>query len=318
MKKLLLMLVSFLQSLGENGNILIPASTGHNTDDKYSPLVEPNLWYNNIFQPGVTFTPKYQLGAAGQILVHKPGVATITATAPGADFSDSIAQDTLITIAINKQFNRSRKIYNATEATVAYPIAAAEMETATQEIAKAWTLEGYKAIATDTSVSVSDNVTTALAAGTVYDQIVSDRQKLVEAGATPDVIIVSPKIYAYLLQSDEFQRTGVIGDNAVSGGRVGQVAGMTVVEYQAVDSAIADGTTISGGTGSDITWASGDEMEYVMYDHDTFSIVSSVNMARVKDSENFNGVKVQLEMVSGFKVTNPARVLLKYHDASAT
>lgn len=317
MKKLLVILVSFLINMGENGNILIPASTGHNTDDKYSALVEPNLWYNNIFQPNVTYTAKYQMGAASQILVHKPGVATITSTAPGADFNDSIVQDSLVTISLNKQFNRSRKIYGATAATVAYPIAAAELETATREIAKAWTLEGYQALAKDTSVSVSDTVATAVSDTTVYDQIVSDRQKLVEAGVTPDVIIVSPKVYGYLLKSPEFQRTGTIGDQAIAGGNVGQVAGMTVVEYQAVDSGIADGSTISGGTGSDITWASGDEMEYVMYDHDTFSIVSSVNMVRVKDSENFNGTKAQIEMVSGFKVTNPARVLLKYHDASA-
>ena len=61
-------------------NLLYPASTGHYTDDKYSALLEPNLWYNNIFIPGVTYTDKYQLGPAGQIFVHKPGVGTVTPT----------------------------------------------------------------------------------------------------------------------------------------------------------------------------------------------------------------------------------------------
>lgn len=313
MKKLLLILVSFLINMGENGNILIPASSGHNTDDKYSALVEPNLWYNNIFQPNVTYTAKYQLGAAGQILVHKPGVATITPTAPGADFSDSIVQDSITTISLNKQFNRSRKIYNATEATVAYPIAAAELETATQEIAKAWTLAGVQALIGETSIIVSDNLTTLVDKTTVFDQMVDDRAKLVKLGATPDVAIVSPSVYAMLLKSDEFQRTGTIGDMAIAGGRVGQIGGMTVIEYQALDAAAVDGTTIGG-----VTWASGDELEYVLYDHDAFSIVSSVNMVRVKDSENFNGTKAQVEMVSGFKLTNPSRALLKFHDVSAT
>ena len=310
MKRLFNFLLSILAN--ENGNILIPASTGHNTDDKYSALVEPNLWFNNIFQPGVTFTAKYQLGSAGQILVHKPGVATVTPTAPGADFSDAIVQDSLVTIALDKQFNRSRKIYGATENTVAYPIAASELETGIQEVAKGWTLSGVKELIGATSIIVSDNVLTVTSDTTIYDQIVDDRQKLVLQGARPDVVIVSPKVYGYLLKSPEFQRTGMIGDQVVAGGNVGTIAGMTVVEYQALDAAAVDGATIGG-----ITWASGDELEYVMYDHDAFSIVTSVDMVRVKDSERFNGTLAQIEMVSGFKLTNPSRALLKYHDLSA-
>jgi len=158
MKKLLVFLLGILAN--ENGNILIPASTGHNTDDKYSALVEPNLWLNNIFQPGLTFTAKYQLGAAGQILVHKPGVGTVTPTAPGADFSDAIVQDSLVTISLDKQFNRSRKIYGATEATVSYPIAASELEMATREVAKGWTLTGVKELIGTSSIIVSDNILT--------------------------------------------------------------------------------------------------------------------------------------------------------------
>ena len=300
-------------------NLLYPASTGHYTDDKYSPLVEPNLFANNIFQPGVTFTDRYQLGAAGQIFVHKPGIATVSSTAPGADFSDSIVQDSLITIQLNKQFNRSRKIYGATEEAVAYPIAAVEMETAIKEVRQGWTKEAYQALATDTSVSVSDNVLTLVTASTVYDQIVADRQKLVEANVEPDTIIVSPSVYGMLLKSDEFQRTGAIGDAAVSDGRVGRIAGLNVIEYQGVDSAIADDTTISGGTGSDITWATGDEMEYVIYDSEAFSIVTSVEAIRlVTEPTRFVGSLAQVQIVSGFKVTNPAKVLLKYHDLSAT
>ena len=122
-----------------------------------------------------------------------------------------------------------------------------------------------------------------------------------------------------LLKSDEFQRTGTIGDAAVGDGRVGRIAGLNVIEYQGVDSAIADDTTISGGTGSDITWATGDEMEYVIYDSEAFSIVTSVEAIRlVTEPTRFVGSLAQVQIVSGFKVTNPAKVLLKYHDLSAT
>jgi hypothetical protein len=296
-------------------NLLYPASTGHYTDDKYSPLVEPNLFANNIFQPGITFTDKYQLGAAGQIFVHKPGVGTITPTAPGADFSDSIVQDSLITIQLNKQFNRSRKIYGATVASVAYPIAATEIETAVKEIRAAWNLQAVKSLIGESSIKVSDNITTLATASTIYDQIVADRQKLVEAKANPDTIIVSPSVYALLLKSDEFQRTGTIGDAAVADGRVGRIAGLNVVEYESLDDAAANGASIGG-----ITWvAADDELEYVIYDHDAFSIVTSVNATRVVDEPTrFVGTLAQVEIVSGFKLTNPNRALLKFHDKSAS
>jgi len=298
-------------------NLLYPASTGHYVDDKYSPLLEPNLWYNNIFQPGVTFTDKYQLGAAGQIFVHKPGTGTVSPTVPGADFSDSVVQDSLITISLNKQFNRSRKIYGATLASVAYSAAASEMETAIREVQQGWTKAAYQALAADTSVQVSDTTDTAATASTVYDLIVADRQKLVEEGASPNTLIVSPSVYGLLLKSDEFQRTGQIGDQVVADGRVGRIAGLTVVEYQGVDSDIADDTTVSGGDSSDITWATADEMEWVMYDSDAFSIVTSVEATRlVQEPTRFVGTLAQVQIVSGFKVTNPDRVLIKYTDAA--
>jgi len=295
-------------------NLLYPAATGHYTDDKYSALLEPNLWYNNIFVPGVTYTDKYQLGPAGQIFVHKPGVGTVTPSAPGADFSDAIVQDSLVTIPLNLQFNRSRKIYGATLASVAYAAAASEMETAIQEIKKAWTLAGYQALIGAVGTINSTNILTVLSASTVYDTIVNDRAKLVGTGVKPDTIIVSPKVYGYLLQSDEFQRTGTVGDNAVSNAIVGRVAGLNVVEYEATDSGAIDAATIGG-----ITWAAGDEMEYVMYDSDAFSIVTSVEAMRlVEEPTRFVGTLAQVQIVSEFKLTNPARCLLKFHDLSAT
>lgn len=295
-------------------NLLYPASTGHYTDDKYSPLVEPNLFANNIFQPGVTFTDKYQIGPAGQIFVHKPGTGTITPTVPGADFSDSVVQDSLITIQLNKQFNRSRKMYGATMASVAYPMAASEMETALQEVKQAWNLQAVKSLIGETSIKVSDNITTLATASTIYDQIVADRQKLVEAKANPDTIIVSPSVYSLLLKSDEFQRTGTIGDNAVADGRVGRIAGLNVIEYQSLDDAAVDAATIG-----DITWAAADELEYIIYDSDAFSIVTSVEAIRlVEEPTRFVGTLAQVQIVSGFKLTNPNRALLKFHDSSAS
>ena len=297
-------------------NLLYPASTGHNVDDKYSALVEPNLFAGNVFQPGVTFTDKYQVGAAGQIFVHKPGIGTITPTHPGADFSDAIVQDSLVTISLDKQFNRSRKIYQATLNSVSYPIAAAELEAALAEVREAWNLQATKSLIGETSILVSDNITTVAATdgSDIYDQIVADRKKLRDAKANPNTIIVSPATYAKLLKAPEFQRSVQLDNEVIRDAMVGRVAGLNVYEYENLDAAAVDGATIGG-----ITWATADELEYVIYDSDAFSIVTSVEAVRmVEEPTRFVGVLAQVQIVTGFKLTNPSRALLKFHDASAS
>lgn len=300
--------------------LLYPDTTGHYVDDKYSPLVEPNLFAGNVFQPGLSFTDKYQIGPAGQIMVHKPGISTITATHPGADFSETVVQDSLITISLNKQFNRARKIFGATVASVAYGIAAAELETAVQEVKDAWNLEAAKAIVSADGVRVVKNITTVCASNDIYDTIVDARQALRALKANPDTILVSPTTYGLLLKSDEFQRSVDLDNSVIRDAYVGRIAGLNVFEYENLESAGGNITNANGASTADITWQAGtDSLEFVVYDHDALSIVTSVNVVGVWDGmPRYNGVTCNVEIVSGFKLTNPSRAILKIHDNSAT
>lgn len=299
-------------------NLLYPASTGHTVDDKFSPLVEPNLFAGNVFQPGISFTDKYQIGPAGQIMVHKPGVGTVTATAPGADFNETIVADSIITISLNKQFNRARKIYGATVASVAYGIAASELETALQEVKAAWNIEAASAIVDEPNIRLVKNITVACSDSTVYDDIVGARQALRELKANPDTILVTPAVYGNLLKSDEFQRSVEIDNEVVRDAYVGRIAGLNVFEYEDLQSAAGNLTTPNAG--ANIAWQAGtDVLEFIVYDHDALSAVTSVNVVGVWDGmPRYNGVVAEVEMVSGFKLTNPSRAILKIHDVSAT
>ena len=299
--------------------LLYPASTGHYVDDKYSSLVEPNLFAGNVFQPGATFTDKYQTGPAGQIFVHKPGVGTVTSTTPGADFNETVVGDSLITISLNKQYNRARKIYGATTASVAYDIAAAELETALQEVRTAWNIDAASAIVDADGIRVLSNITTLTAANDIYDSIVDARQALRELKANPDTLIVSPATYSKLLKAPEFQRSVQPDTAVIRDAFVGRIAGLNVYEYENLSSAAGNLTNINGTT-DDITWdADNDALEYIVYDHDALSIVTSVNVVGIWDGmPRYNGVVAEVEIVSGFKLTNPERAILKIHDASAS
>lgn len=299
-------------------NLLYPASIGHYVDDKYSPLVEPNLFAGNVFQPGLSFTDKYQIGPAGQIMIHKPGVGTVSATVPGADFNETVVQDSLITISLNKQFNRARKIYGATVASVAYGIAASELETAIQEVQAAWNIEAASAIVDEPNVRLLNNITVAAADNTIYGMIVDARQALRALKANPDTVIVSPTVYGNLLKSDEFQRSVDLDNQVIRDAYVGRIAGLNVFEYEDLGSAAGNLTTPNAG--ANIAWQAGtDVLEFIVYDHDALSAVTSVNVVGVWDGmPRYNGVVAEVEIVSGFKLTNPSRAILKIHDVSAT
>jgi len=284
-----------------------PASNGKFVDDRFSALVEPNLFDNNVFQPGVTFTDKYTLGAAGQIYIHKLGKVTVTAGEPGQDFVDTNTADSLITITLNKAFRRSEKIYGATAAAVAYPIAAAHLEQALADVREAWNREAVLQIIKD-KVDQTDGspvgpssvlAATALTKDNVYKSIVDDRGVLVANKANPNTLIVSPATYALLLQSEEFVRASDLARETVATGMVGSVAGLRVFEYSGI------------GADMPVTPTANRKIEYIMYDADAFSIITNVEVLRLQDSERFSGVLCQVEVVSGFKLTNPDRALIK-------
>jgi acetyltransferase-like isoleucine patch superfamily enzyme len=291
-----------------------PASDGKFVDDRFSALVEPNLFDNNVFQPGITFTDKYTLGAAGQIFIHKLGKVTVTVGEPGQDFSDTNTADQTIAITLNKAFRRSEKIYGATAAAVAYPIAAAHLEQALADIRESWNREAAKTIIAEKYNFANGSVVgpgsvlgsgTALAANNIYKSIVDDRAVLVAAKARPDALIVSPATYALLLQSEEFVRASDLAYETAASGQVGQVAGLRVFEYSGFETF----TMTVSGTPDDFL------PEYIMFDHDAFSIVTNVEVLRLVDSERFNGTLAQVEIVSGMKLTNTDRALVKIKEA---
>jgi hypothetical protein len=291
-----------------------PASTGKFVDDRFSALVEPNLFDANVFQPGITFTDKYTLGAAGQIFIHKLGKVTVTVGAPGEDFTNTNTADSTVAITLNKAFRRSEKIYGATAASVAYPIAAAHLEQALADIRESWNKEAAKTIIAEKYNFANGSVTgpssvlgsgTALTKDNVYKSIVDDRAVLVAAKARPDALIVSPATYALLLQSEEFVRASDLARETVSTGQLGQISGLNVFEY----SGLEQFTMTVSGTPDDFL------PEYIMLDHDAFSIVTNVEVIRLVDDINSNSVLCQVEIVSGMKLTNTDRALVKIKEA---
>ena len=79
-------------------------------DEKYASIVEPNLYYDSVLQPNLTFTDKYTTGPAGGLFIHKLGAGSLLApTTPAGDFSSAVTVDSLIQITLNNAFRKIRK-----------------------------------------------------------------------------------------------------------------------------------------------------------------------------------------------------------------
>ena len=105
---------------------------GLHVDERYSAILEPNLYFNPILVPGVTCTDKYETGPAGQIFVHQLNTSAVEAGTPGRDFTDEVAADTLIPIQINNNFQKSKKIYGVQAAAVSFAAGNEYLATAIQ------------------------------------------------------------------------------------------------------------------------------------------------------------------------------------------
>ena len=75
----------------------MPLYGNQNVDVAYSAAIEPNLYSDTVLIPGVTYTEKYQIGPAGQIMVHKlDGGNSVEPGTPGRDFVDETAKDAFV------------------------------------------------------------------------------------------------------------------------------------------------------------------------------------------------------------------------------
>ena len=274
-----------------------------NVDEKYSSILEPNLYYNSVFAPGTTFTDKYEAGPAGGIYVHKLDTAAVTVGTPGRDFSDVTASDSLIQIVLNNNFQQSKKIYGVQAAAVSINLANEELSVATAEVAEAWNQAGLACLVSEGTTASS---TASITKNSVKKAILDARKQIVEAKGKADVLLASPATFACILEAAGAEYVPQANEYINRTGSVGQWLGLTVLECAGLSAANAKYYNAAGS----LVTASFSGVDFIMYNKEALSIITNVDVARIVDSENFNGSKAQVEMNSGFKVTSAAQVVV--------
>lgn len=273
-----------------------------NVDEKYSPILEPNLFSDSILVPEVTYTDQYEEGAAGAIYVHKLNTTAVEPGAPGRDFSDEASEDTLIPILLNNNYQKSKKIYGVQAAAVSFPIADEQLSLATQEVKEGRQLSALACLVQEgTADSDSADITKPTSA------FLASRQAITTAKGKSDIVFCHPEYFTMLLEEAGDKFTPVRNDRVAETGAIGTYMGHTFIECPQL--AETQGKYYDS-TGS-LKTVDFSKVQYIVYNHMALSIIDNLEAMRIVDSENFVGSKAQVEMNTGFKLTNAKLAIVR-------
>jgi len=275
-------------------------------DEVYSDSIEPNLYYDSILIPEVTYTEKYKEKSGG-IFIHKLTSAGFVApTTPASDFSHTQRADTLIQVVFNNNFKKSGKIFGVSAAAVGFNKAEEELAETLKEISEGWQLSGLACLMNE-GTDAAD--TTALTTTNIKAKFIGLRKTLKLAKAKPNFSFANPTVYATILEyaGDDFTPTN--NDRIVGDGNVGRWFGVNTFEANALAETVV---TYYNYAGSLIT-LNLSYIDIIMGDYRAFSVINNFEAFRIIDAIDWAGSAAQVEWNTAYRVTNSDRILVKYN-----
>lgn len=285
--------------------------SNQHVDERYASIFEPNLYFNSFLVPGVTYTNKYQQKAGG-IYVHKlSNVAPVEPGTPGRDFDHTAAADELIQIILNNNFQKSRKLYDVQIGAIEAPVAEENLRAATEEVREGREISALAALITEGTAST---VTTAVTADNIKAQILAERAALSKMKGRANVILASPDTYAAILTAAGKEFVPTRNEKLQLTGQVGEWFGMTVIECNALANAAGASYYDYSGAKKTVAAANMGKVDFIMYYSEGLSVVDNLSKYKMEDGGViFNGVAAQVEVNTGFRLTNTALARVKSH-----
>ncbi len=281
---------------------------GYNVNEKYAPIVEPNFYFDSIFQPGLTYSDQFQGDAegAGAVKIFKLAAKNAKEPkTPASDFTHGTADNDLITLLINNAQQESTKIYNVQAQAVPYDMADAHLSQSVQVCREGWQMSGLACLVHE-GTALTD--TTAITASNIKSKIIAGRKAIRKQKASANVVLASVDTYSAMLEEAGDKFTPIANDEMFQTGQVGRYLGMIWIECNMLDLTTAAKYFDYTGT---LRTEDLSKIEYIMYDRRGFHIVDLLDMARLKDSENFNGTLAQVEIVSGYRLGDKNYAVIK-------
>lgn len=267
--------------------------------------MEPNLFCDTVLIPGVTYNNDFEGDLhAGAVKIYKESQSEQKDPGkPAEDFKDENSSNELIDLLLNNAYRKSKKIYQVTENSCPYDKAEKNLSLAVQENRRDRQASALACLVNEGTV-LTDTV--PLTSSTIKDKTVDIRTAARKKHVYPNVVLASVEAFAEMLKAAGKEYTPNTNDKIVTSGQVGTWLNMLWIEADALD-----GTAKYYDYTGTLKTVNLSEVELVMYQFDTFHVVDNLTMMRLKDSENFTGVKAQNEINTGFRVTNKDKVVVK-------
>lgn len=279
-----------------------------NVNENYSKIVEPNLYFDAVFQPGKTYNDQFQGDAnSGLVKVYKLGSDGVQdPQTPASDFNHTNAENELIDVRLNNAQRKSKKIYKVQANAVPFAMAESYLSVAVTDCKEGWQASGLACLAHE-GVLLSDmaEITTA----NIKSKVISARKQARKGKAVPNVVMASVDVYSTMLEAAGDQYTPVANDAMVSSGQVGKWLGMLWVECNEMILTSAKYYDYAGTLQTEDL----SDIDFIMYDWRAFSLVDNLEEIRVVDSTDFVGSLAQVEINSGYRVTTKEKVVIKKH-----
>ncbi len=303
----------------------LPSSFRFNTvetvDTVFSKILVANLFKDETFVAGKTFTDKYN-ERAGQIYARRLGKTPATVkdatSSGGLDLVHTETADSLVLIQKKDAISRSEKCYELVETLRASGKSVDKVAEVVAEFKEALQIQMMKyLLATpveDSAVGVggatrSANTNKSANLEELLEDILADRQQIRVNGGVADTLIISPEAETMFLANAYTSGNAFIpetNEELVKSGKIGRLYGMNVYTSNLLGGGVP-------ATGGNAPANSGDasNCEYVIYDHDTFAVACDILGLRMVNAIDFIGSYAQIEAIAGGGVVNPALAIAK-------
>ena len=275
-------------------------------DERYSAILAPNLIADNTLIPNTTFNAEYQGDAkAGRvkIYVHKGDVAG-DPTTPAGDFNHEALANSLVDLTLNNAYRKSKKIYKVTADSIAYDLAERTLANAVQDAGRDRQASAYACLIKEGTEYTDKTATTAT---NLKAMITAVRKEARKKHAKPNVVFASVDVYSAMLEIAGDKYIPQTNETMWTSGRVGQYLGMTWFECDGLEGNAVKYYDHAGTLQTvDLTG-----VEFAMYDAKAFNVVDNLEVMRIVDATDFVGSYAQVEINTGFRVTNPEMVFVK-------
>ena len=308
---------------------VLPSSFKFNTvetvDVVFSKILVANLFKDETFKSGITFTDKYN-ERGGQIYARRLGKTAgqkkDATAAGGLDLQTATeTADSLVLIQKKDALSRNEKCYELVETLRASGKSVDKVAEVIEEFKElcqiTWmgyllatpALENAVGLGGATRIA-NTNANTTLA--DLIKDILGAREQIRVNGGTADVLIVSPQMETLFLANAYTSGNAFLpetNEEVLKTGKIGRLFGLNVYSSNLIGGGTPTVLPVTGNAPANTGDAA--KCEFIIYDHDAFAIAMDIEGLRLTNAIDFIGSYAQIQAVCGGGVTNPALAMCK-------